>query len=95
MGKGLTNRIAIQSLESKGFSNTKNTDHAYYFYHNNGVQTSINTHFSFGSNEVIGDELLSRIKRQLRLNAGQAADFLKCDMDEDTYKKILISQDLI
>lgn len=96
MGKGISSRIAKESLTKKGFYEDRASKHSFYFLHYNGNKTSIRTQFSHGSNEDIGDRLLSSIKSQLKLNSSnEVANFLKCTMSEVEYLEILKSKNLI
>jgi len=89
MGKGLKVRTAIESLLAKGFQEERKTKHQFYFYYFNGKQTKINTHFSHGANEDIGEELLKRIKVNLLLNSqNEAFKFLSCEMNEEQFNNI-------
>lgn len=96
MGKGLTVRAAVANILGKGFKESRESGHRYFVFVYNGKTTHINTHFSHGSNEDIGDELLSRIKRQLKLDtANEVASFLRCDMSEVDYQQKLLAKKLI
>lgn len=95
MGKGITSRVAMDSLLRKGFQSEWNSGHAYFYFYYKGQQTHINTHFSNGSNEDIGDELLRRIKMQLKLDTiKEVARFLSCEMDEAEYQNKLLAKGL-
>ena len=78
------------SLETKGF--VKEETHHRYFYHEvNGKRTSAFTFTSHGSSfKSYGDNLLQKMKKQLRLDSlHQVSDLFKCPMSAGDYNDIL------
>ncbi|MEZ5564064.1 MAG: hypothetical protein R3F24_00480 [Gammaproteobacteria bacterium] len=80
-----------KSLKKKGFVEVKDSHHIYLHHEVDGKRTGATTHCSHGAgSEVIGDELVDRIKRQLRLTkAAQVRDLVNCPLSADGYVNIL------
>jgi hypothetical protein len=81
-----------KALESKGFklSDKKSKDHFFYIYIYKGKKTSIFTKLSHGSKyKSIGDDLLQKMSRQLKLNKVQFIDFVDCPLTKEDYEKHL------
>jgi hypothetical protein len=76
-----------QSLTNKGFKETNN-DHHYFHLYNNGEKTNIVTKISHGQKEC-GDDRLSQMARQLRLNRKDFDSLIDCTLGEEAYKRML------
>jgi tRNA A37 threonylcarbamoyladenosine dehydratase len=86
-------RSAITSaLEAKGFALEPKRDHGYYFYIGEGTKTEpIYTKVSTGSKyRTIGDDLVAKIARQLKLTKPQFANFVNCPLTREAYRTHLI-----
>jgi len=72
-------------------------DHRKFFLYYEGKKTGVFTYTSHGSKyKDIGDALISKMKRQLRLRTNkEAIDLLKCPMSGDEYLQILIERGMI
>lgn len=84
------------SLLKKGFVKEEAADHKYFYHEYNGKRTGISTHTSHGSGyKTYGDNLISMIKRQLRLDTNnQIRDFLLCPMTSAEYIQILTEKNI-
>ncbi len=80
---------AKRSLVKKGYKKS-DTHHRYYRYHHNDVLTESYTLFSHGSSYDISNELLSKMRIQLRMDTiQQVRDLLNCPMKEEDLINIL------
>lgn len=79
------------SLAKKGFVCEDDRDHKYYHHKLDGRYTGVKTKFSRGSNfKRLDPSLLSRIKKQLRLNTSREfRELVECPMSKDDYVQIL------
>jgi hypothetical protein len=89
-------RDTIEStLPQKGFvlDGTKQS-HRYFYHEYNGKRTGAYAFTSRGSNyKTYGDELLKRLKVQLRLETlKDVRDLLLCPMDAEAYNNKLIEK---
>lgn len=84
------------SLSKKGFKCIK-ADHRYYHHEYNGKETGVTTKVSMGTKyKRLGNELLSLMKKQLRLDTSQEfRDFVTCPMSKEQYATILIQKGII
>jgi hypothetical protein len=77
------------SLSKKGFK-LQNSHHKLYIYFVNGKKTGIRTFISHGKSEY-GDNLLNKMKDQLKLSRQQFDDLIQCPMSKEelyeTYSK--------
>lgn len=89
-------RDTIEStLPKKGFVLAPAKQSHKYFYHEyNGKRTGAYTYTSHGSSyKTYGDELLKRMKVELRLETlKEVRDLLLCPMDADAYNNKLIEK---
>jgi len=84
------------SLRSKGFEEDSSGDHRHFHHIYNGKKTGISTKTSHGSElRTYDDILLSKMKRQLRLDKQQLSDLLFCPMDGKQYNQILMKKGLL
>lgn len=84
------------SLAKKGFIRDEN-HHTYFYHEYKGKRTRIYTYISHGDkSKTYGNPLLSRMKRQLKLDTlSQVLDLLKCPMSGKEYNHILKDKSLI
>lgn len=85
-----------RALLKKGF--VQDDAHHHYFIHKfNGKETGVYTYTSMGSNyKTYGNELLSKMKKQLRLDTMQEVrNLLQCPMGAEEYNQKLKSKNLI
>ncbi len=91
-------RDTIESnLPKKGFVlDPAKSGHKYFMHEYNGKRTGAYTYTSHGSDyKTYGDELLKRMKDQLRLDTlKEVRDLLNCPMDADAYNTKLIAKGL-
>ena len=78
------------SLLQKGFRQ-HDTDHSYFWFFYENRQTSIRTKVSYGIKEY-GDNLLAKIRKQMRLGGRELDEFFDCDMTGDGYGQLLIER---
>lgn len=76
-------------LQKKGFVK-EDTDHHCFYYVHNGKKTSIWTKTSFGSHKDIGDSLILKMARQVRLKKPEFMKLIECTLSAEEYKRILI-----
>lgn len=76
-----------KNLQKKGFV-SHSGDHIYYFFYDNNKKTDIFTKVSHSADEI-GDPLISRMSKQLKLSKDQFIKFAKCIISENEYKEIL------
>ena len=79
-----------RNLQKKGFV-SRPGDHNYYFFYFEGKKTDIFTKVSHSSDEV-GDPLISKMSKQLKLSKEQFLKFVRCTIKEEEYKEILVEQ---
>jgi hypothetical protein len=87
-------RAAITSaLQAKGFALEPKRDHEYYFYVGEGKQTeAIYTKVSTGSSyKTLGDDLVAKMARQLKLTKPQFTNFVNCPLTREEYRAHLIA----
>ncbi|MCX5861281.1 MAG: hypothetical protein NTW27_04045 [Deltaproteobacteria bacterium] len=91
MTKNVDRNEAEKSLRNKGFRLEKDHDHIFYYHEYRGRETGIKTKFSHSKKmKDIGGEILSSMKKQLRLNTlDEIVRFLECPMSEDEYLAVL------
>lgn len=82
-----TNKID-GSLCRKGFERKNDADHVQYILYINGLKTRIRTKISHGENEI-GDDLISKMSRQLKLSKKQFLDLIECPLSKEEYVKLL------
>lgn len=89
-------RDTIESaLPKKGFALTPaKQSHKYYYHEYNGKRTGAYTYTSHGTSyKTYGDELLKRMKVELKLDTlKEVRDLLLCPMDADAYNTKLIAK---
>lgn len=85
------------SLPNKGFERDDSRDHIRYRHVYQGIYTGIVTWISHSRRERdIARDLLTSMKRQLRLNTNKEAyDLLSCPMDGEEYLELLIEREKI
>jgi len=77
------------ALEGKGFVKAGGKSHAFYVLVVNEKQSGIQTKLSHGNIEYSGN-LLSYMRKQLKFNSiNELESFIKCDLSEEDYIKIL------
>ena len=88
-----TRKIAL-SLQNKGFE-AEETHHTYFWFYHNDQRTHIKTKISHGSNEY-GDNLLSAMQKQLKLNSKkELLDLINCPMSQEDYIRLLTNKNEI
>ena len=89
MGRVRKGREIDSALCKKGFRRETDGKHVLYFLVDSaGIRTMI-SHGDMG--ETIGDNLISRMSRQIRLTKTQFLDFIDCIISEEDYRTILRS----
>ena len=83
-------KLIETSLLKKGFVQ-EGGDHKYYYHEFNGKRTGAYAYVSRGSQyKTYDDNLLSAIKKELRLDTlREAKNLLECPMSKDEYNSIL------
>lgn len=82
-------REVKSALESKGFVKVGGKSHEIYILVVNKKQSGIQTKLSRGNIEYSGN-LLSYMRKQLKFNSiNELEKFIKCDLSEEGYIKIL------
>lgn len=83
------------SLEKKGFVlSSDKTKHKYFMHTYKGKETGPYAYTSHGSSyKTYGDELLKRMKVELRLDTlKEVRDLLNCPMDAEAYNAKMIAK---
>jgi len=92
MGSTRKGRDIDAALQRKGFRCDPSGDHVRYFF----GDTHVNTKMSHGmGGSSLGDDLLSRMARQLRLTKKQFLALIDCPLDESGYRAILEEHGII
>jgi len=92
----LPRREVENSLLSKGFRSS-DRDHEFFFLYVDGLKTSIRTKVSRGTQyKTLSDDLLSKMKRQLRLEKmSQLLELVNCPMTHAIYVQYLREHEMI
>lgn len=77
------------ALTKKGFED-RNGDHKFFYYVYNGKKINIFTYLSNGSGNEIGDSLISRMSKELKLEKASFMELIECTLSGDAYKEILL-----
>lgn len=77
------------ALTLKGFR-LDNTHHHYYWFFHGNRKTSIRTFVSHGIKEY-GNDLLTKVRKQMKLAGKELDQFVDCDMSGEEYEKLLIA----
>lgn len=85
------------SLVSKGFTpRRKGKDHDFFFLSHRNLTRAVYTKLSRGKQyKTYGDELLSRMSRQLQITRQQLDQLIDCTMDGAQYITALEAQGII
>ena len=85
------------ALRVKGFrEQTKARDHDYYFFECDGLLEPVVTKLSRGTEyREIGDGLLGKISRQLRLTRDELDRLVSCPLDRKQYEAILRKKGIV
>lgn len=85
-----------RSLESKGFVR-EDKSHRYFYHEYQGKRTGPYAYTSHGSSyKTYGDNLLKRMKKELRLDTKkQLVDLIQCPMSAEDYNQFLRSKNVI
>lgn len=82
----LERRAIDAALKNKGFRVDTLADHDKYWLHHNGVKQAIYTKLSRGTNyRTIGDDLVSKIARQVKLPRRKFEELVDCSLSEADY----------
>ncbi|MCU7838887.1 MAG: hypothetical protein KZQ94_05860 [Candidatus Thiodiazotropha sp. (ex Troendleina suluensis)] len=90
-------RTAIETaLKAKGFMQEACAHHDKYMYYVDDKFTGVHTRISRGSKyRDYSDNLLSKMKKQLKLNSSsELLALIDCPMTKEQYKQILHEKDL-
>ena len=71
-------------LCAKGFVRKDDADHCQYFLYVDGFKTRIRTKMSHGEREI-GDALILKMAKQLKLSKIDFLDLVDCRLDGETY----------
>ena len=90
-------RLLSRALRKKGFLENKKADHVFYYLCYEGKRYPVRTKISHGrSGSECDKNLLSKIKRQLRLDSiEELLDFIDCPLSEEGYIAILKQKNVI
>ena len=86
-----------QSLRKKGFRREMDGKHIHYFFsESGGKKFGIFTLMSHGMDSAaIGDPLLGLMARQLHITKTQFLDFIDCTLDENGYRVLLQTGEVV
>jgi len=83
-----------RGLKAKGFSSGTG-DHNYFLYFSKaGKKTAVFTKTSHGAKEI-GDSLLAKMARQVKLSRADFDLLVDCPLDRDTYERKLLAQNCL
>ena len=86
-------RDVESGLQNKGFVKRKGKQHHIFFHLKvNGKTTKVKTFVSHTNKGDIGDELLKRMGRQVKLSKNQFEDLINCPLEYEDYVHHLIEQ---
>jgi hypothetical protein len=91
----LNSRAFQDALKKKGFVLDRRTNDNVYYLWVGERRTSIFTKASMGRGEVLGDPLVSKIKKQMRLEKAQLFAFVDCAIDGAEYVRLLRVQGIL
>ncbi len=85
------------ALRKKGFRREMDGKHILYFFpKSDGGKSGIFTLMSHGmGSTTIGDSLLGKMARQLRLTKSQFLELIDCTLSEEGYREVLKKQGLV
>lgn len=85
------------ALERKGFElHQGKRDHDFYMYSHDGLAEPVFTKLSRGSGyRTLGDPILRKIQRQLRLTKKEFGDFIDCPLTAADYLRRLQENGII
>lgn len=89
----LKTRDIERSLPEKGFTR-EGGDHVYFSFVHEGKDLGISTYFSHGDREI-GDPLISRMAKQVKLSKRDFVRLVECPMDHAEYVERLRGQSLL
>lgn len=79
------------ALTHKGFSRENARHHVMYWFRLDGRKTSVRTRMSHGASEI-GDNLISRMAREMRISRADFLRFVECEMSGTDYETKMISE---
>ena len=83
-----------KGIKAKGFKPASG-DHNYFLYVTmEGKKTAVFTKTSHGAKEI-GDNLLAKMARQVRLSRSEFDLLVDCPLDRGTYESMLLAQNCI
>ena len=87
----------VASLVTKGFDlQKKGRDHDFYFFRHPDLTQAVFTKVSRGTEyQTIGDQLLAKMSRQLKLTRAQFDQLVDCPMRKPKYVGVLASQGVL
>jgi hypothetical protein len=90
-------RDIVSALREKGFrEQTRGRDHDYFFFEHEGLLEPVATKLSRGTGyREIGDGLIAKICRQLRLSRAEFDQLVACPLDRRGYEEILRTKGVI
>lgn len=91
----LPRKKIVGALEKKGFGEDRaGSDHKWFRFYIDDKKTPILTKVSHGSRKYreLGDDLVQKMARQIKLTVPQFREFVNCDLSEDGYIALLRKQ---
>ena len=92
--------IAMRILESgllkKGFTKTNKSHKVLYYVTEDGVKTSILTHYSHGAaGKVVADRLIGAMARQCKITSKQFRELVDCSLTRQGYERLLLKKGIL
>ena len=88
----LSRKKVEKALKTKGFVVDESKDHRfYYFTSKKTIFTKISTGTKY---KTLGDDLIGKIHRQIRLSKNEFLEYVNCSMSLNAYCEKLKNQDL-
>lgn len=83
----------IKGLIKKGFQK-RQSDHVHLVFYYNDKRTEIWTKVSHGGNKEIGDNLIKKMCKQLKLNKQEFKNLVDCTISKEDYVQKLKNQNI-
>ncbi len=78
----------VASLKKKGFKEDNSNHKFYIYYKKDGKKSAVKTMVSHGSSyRTIGDNLLNKMAKQVRLTKPNFLQFIDCTLDQEKYEE--------
>ena len=93
----LKRKKLVHALRQKGFKEeTKDRDHDFFRLVREGIKEAVYTKVSRGTGyRDLGPQLVSRIRRQLKLEGNELSQLVECPLSEEGYIQLLKDRNVL